>query len=478
MNLEHSKTKIICTLGPSSASEYKLVKMIEAGMDCARLNLSHGTHADHKKMILNIKRASKIKGEPTAIILDLQGPKIRTGKIKNGKTFLSSGKELIITTENYLGDDKKISTSYKNLPKDVKVGETILINDGLIKLQVKSKSKKEIKTQIIFGGELTDNKGINLPTANVSAKSCTEKDLIDLEFGIKNEVDFVALSFVRNANDIKYLRSQIVKRIEKGRRLPIIAKIEKQEAIKNIDEIISEADAIMIARGDLGVECELEEVPIFQKEICRKCKRAGKPVIIATQMLESMIENPRPTRAEASDVANAVIDGADAVMLSGETSVGKHVPFVIEIMDSIVRKTEKIISNKEINLVKNLNGNLSIMCSIGQAACVLANQVGAKAIVTITHSGETAKVISRYRPTAKIIAATSRHRIQRRLNLFWGVRSIQVPSFNNSDASFPIICKELIKHKIVTSGDKIVITAGIPLHGRGNTNMLKVQVVE
>ena len=478
MNLNHSKTKIICTLGPASSDLNTLVKMIESGMDCARLNLSHGTHEEHKKMISLVRKASKIKKEPTAIILDLQGPKIRTGKIKNGKTFLTPGKELIISVIDCLGDNKKISTTYKNLPKDVKIGDIILINDGLIKLKVKSKSATQIKTEIIFGGELSNNKGINLPTAKVSTRSCTEKDLIDLEFGIKNEVDFVALSFVRSANDIKYLRSQIIKKIEKGRRLPIIAKIEKQEALNNIDEIIAEADAIMIARGDLGVECELEEVPLAQKMICKKCAKAGKPVIIATQMLESMIENPRPTRAEANDVANAVLDGADAVMLSGETSVGKHVPTVIKIMDTIVKRTEKSSLDRIFSLHDKQENPISIMRSIGNSACVLAKQVGAKAIIPITHSGETAKVIARYRPEAYIIAATSRPRIQRRLNLYWGVRSILVPSFNNTDATFPIICNALLKNNLVSRGDKIVVTAGLPLHGRGNTNMLKVQVVE
>ncbi|MEK7818278.1 MAG: pyruvate kinase [Bacteroidota bacterium] len=478
MNSRFSKTRIICTLGPSSSSVENIVKMINAGMDCARLNFSHSSHAEHKKMINAVRKASKITKEPIAIIQDLQGPKIRTGKLKEAKVFLIPGNIFTITIDDILGDAKRVSTTYKKLPHDVKVGDVILINDGLIKLIVKSKTKRDVVTEIIFGGELSNNKGINLPEINISSPSCTEKDLKDLSFGVANGVDYVALSFVRNANDIKFLRKQIIKRIEKTRRLPIIAKIEKQEALKNIDEIIAEADAIMIARGDLGVECELEDVPMLQKMICEKAFKYGKPVIIATQMLESMIENPRPTRAEANDVANAVLDGADAVMLSGETSVGKHVPEVVRIMDSIVRRAEENSKDRVFEFASNLDSDFSTIESIGQAACVLAKQVGAKVIVPITHSGATAQIISRYRPTARIIAATSRIRIQCRLNLFWGIRSILVPPLTDSDSSFPIICKLLLKNKYLVKGDKIVVTAGLPLHGRGKTNMLKVQEVE
>ena len=345
----------------------------------------------------------------------------------------------------------------------------------LIKFKVIGCTEKDVITEVIHGGILKERKGINLPGVKLNVPAFTEKDLKDLEFGIQNDLDYVALSFVRTAEDIRQLKKFIVSKIDKGRKLPIIAKIEKIEALKNIDEIIKEADGIMVARGDLGVECELQEVPIAQKMICKKANEAGKPVIIATQMLESMIENPRPTRAEANDVANAVLDGADAVMLSGETSVGKFPIETIKIMESVVRRAEKVLIEKY-NLDDHLiESEFSTSKAIGISACILAKQIGASAIVVVTYSGDTACIISRYRPSIKIIAITDRERIMKRLNLYWGVRSISINKIKDTDKTLDKIIELLLKQKFVSKGDKVVITAGIPLLKRGSTNMVKVE---
>ena len=328
---KYGRTKIVCTLGPASSSIETLVKMIEAGMDVARLNFSHGSHEDHLEMMNRVRQAAVITGEPVAILLDLQGPKIRTGKLKEPME-LKNGERLIITIDEMLGENHKVSTTYQHLPKDVKPGDTILMDDGLLQFKVLSSSEREVVTEVVYGGILKSNKGINLPGISVSTPSLTEKDKEDLLFGIAHDIDYVALSFVRSAQDVVQLREFIIAHIDQRKKLPIISKIEKDEALKNIDAIIAESDGLMVARGDLGVECKMEEVPLAQKMIARKANAAGKPVIIATQMLESMIENPRPTRAEANDVANAVLDGADAVMLSGETSVGKYPIIVVKTM--------------------------------------------------------------------------------------------------------------------------------------------------
>jgi pyruvate kinase len=473
----YGKTKIVCTLGPSSSTIDVIEKMIHAGMDVVRLNFSHGTHEEHRAAMKAVREAAERAGEPIAILQDLQGPKIRTGKLASPEVRLVDGAKFIITINEMAGNAERVSTTYQNLPKDVKPGDTILMDDGLLQLKVLSSTATDVVTEVVHGGILKEHKGINLPGVSVSAPSLTDKDIEDLEFGIANDIDYVALSFVRTGDDIRRLREFIIAKIDKGKKLPIIAKIEKREALDNIDEIIREADAIMVARGDLGVECATEDVPIAQKMICKKANAAGKPVIIATQMLESMIENPRPTRAEANDVANGVLDGADAVMLSGETSVGKYVVEVVRTMDLIIRRAEEEYRD-QLDLADEAGEKQAeVFKAIGRAACVLAKRIGAAAIVPITHSGETAKTIAKYRPYGKIIAVTDRERIRRRLNLVWGVRSILVPNIADTDTTLATIQQELLKSGYVNKGDYIVMTAGLPLLARGTTNMVKVEKI-
>ncbi|HTX19709.1 MAG TPA: pyruvate kinase [Bacteroidota bacterium] len=475
--IDYGKTKIVCTLGPASSSVEVLERMIRAGMDVARLNFSHGTHEEHLVVLKAVREAAARAGEPVAILQDLQGPKIRTGMLASKQVRLVDGAQFIITTEETPGDEHRVSTTYQNLPEDVKPGDTILMDDGLLQLKVLGTKGKDVLTEVVHGGILKEHKGINLPGVSVSAPSLTEKDIEDLEFGIANDIDYVALSFVRRAADVRRLKELIISKIDKRKKLPIIAKIEKGEAVENIDEIVAEADAIMVARGDLGVECPTEYVPIAQKLICKKANNAGKPVIIATQMLESMIENPRPTRAEANDVANAVLDGADAVMLSGETSVGKYVVEVVRTMDLIIRRSEVEYRDRLDLEDAFVTDQGSVFRALGRSACVLAKEIGAAAIVPITHSGDTAMTIAKYRPYGKIIAVTDRERIRRRLNLVWGVRSLLVPKIADTDTTFETIHTQLLGSEYVKKGDYIVLTAGIPLLARGTTNTVKVEKI-
>jgi pyruvate kinase len=475
---KYGRTKIVCTLGPACSTIEILVKMIEAGMDVARLNFSHGSHEDHLEMMNRVRQAAVITGEPVAILLDLQGPKIRTGKLKEPME-LKNGERLAITIDEMLGENHKVSTTYQHLPKDVKPGDTILMDDGLLQFKVLSSSEREVVTEVVYGGMLKSNKGINLPGVSVSAPSLTEKDKDDLLFGIAHDVDYVALSFVRSAQDVIQLREFIIAHIDKRKKLPIISKIEKDEALQNIDAIIAESDGLMVARGDLGVECRTEEVPLAQKMIARKANAAGKPVIIATQMLESMIENPRPTRAEANDVANAVLDGADAVMLSGETSVGKYPVIVVKTMDTIIRRVEEEAKDKLYLEDEVGNENDAVFKALGRSACVLAKQINAAAIICFSHSGSTVKAISRYRPQVQVIGVADRERVQRRLNLIWGVRSLLIKSFEvgETDTTIARVNVLLTELGYVKKGDYVVITAGIPLMAQNTTNMIKVEKI-
>jgi pyruvate kinase len=469
----YAKTKIVCTLGPASSSVETIEQMIRAGMNVARLNFSHGSHDDHLQMMSRVRQASANVGEPVAILQDLQGPKIRTGKLA-APVFLHDGDRFVITSDDIVGTAERVSTTYKHLPHDVKPGDTILMDDGLLQLKAVAINGTDVITEVVHGGLLKDHKGINLPGVAVSSPSMTEKDAADLLFGMANDIDYVALSFVRTAEDIRHLRKFISDAIG-TRRLPIIAKIEKPEALVDIDAIVAEADALMVARGDLGVECPTEDVPIAQKMICRKANAAGKPVIIATQMLESMIENPRPTRAEANDVANAVLDGADAVMLSGETSVGKYVVGVVQIMSSIIRKAEEGGHDTLHREAGVGDAQLGVFQALGRSATMLANNINAAAIVCVTHSGDMVKMIARYRPATPLIAVTDLDRVQRRLKLVWGVRSILINSIGDTDATFARIHEEIINSGAVQRGDYVVMTAGIPLLARNSTNMIKVE---
>ncbi len=475
----HGRTKTVCTLGPSTSNVEMLIQMIRSGMDVVRLNFSHGSHEDHKKTLEHVREAVNRTGEPLAVLQDLQGPKMRIGEIRVPFIQLLPGAQFDITTDSIAGDQKRVSTSYMNLTKDVHPGDRILLDDGNLHLRVKEIKGNDVVCEVIVGGTLSAHKGINLPGVSVSAPSFTPKDLADLEFGIANDIDYVALSFVRTAEDIRGLREVIIGLIAEGRYLPIIAKIEKPQAIANIDAIVAEADGIMIARGDLGVELPPEDVPILQKMIIAKCNRAGKPVIIATQMLESMINNPTPTRAEASDVANAVVDGGDAVMLSGETSVGKYPLEAVQIMDRIINKVEANHIGPGRALDSPHGFIESRLDALGRAACVLAEQMNASAIVTVTHTGHTARIISRYRPRPGIIAITDRVKILRRLQLIWGVRGMVIDTLTeDSDKALEKIQERLLQSGMIKRGEYIVMLAGQPFFARGSTNFIKVEKVD
>jgi pyruvate kinase len=474
---EFSKTKIICTIGPASKSVERLEELILAGMDVARLNFSHGTYEDHLEVIHNVREASKRTGENISILQDLCGPKIRTGKLKTKTVDLKENAKFTFTIDEIAGDENKVTTTYKELPVDVKSGDMILLDDGNLAVRVVSTTDKEVECTVVNGGVLKENKGMNLPGIKLSTPSLTEKDIEDLKFGLTNGIDYVALSFVRSADDLRNLREIIQRQTEF--KIPIIAKIEMKEAIDSIDAIIKESDAIMVARGDLGVEMMPEDVPILQKMIVRKCNEAGVPVIIATQMLESMIENPRPTRAEASDVANAVLDGADAVMLSAETSVGKYPVETVHTMDNIIRRAEKRV--RDHLGIKHVPSEMqeNVFDAVARAACVLARQVNATAIVPITHSGATAIRISKYRPESRIITVTSDSRVLRILNLVWGVRGVVVNDFiRDNDFAFRKIIDRLKKDGYVEHGDFVVFTAGLPLLAMGTTDTINVEQVD
>ncbi len=472
-----ARTKIVCTLGPACYSSHTISAMIHAGMDVARINFSHGTTTEHRRMLKLLHRSARSAGEPVSLILDLQGPKIRIGKLTTPTIELRPQGIITITTKELDGNENIISTTYRHLPKDVKKGNTILLDDGKIELRVSGVKGNNVLCRIVTGGTLSAHKGMNLPGVSVSAPSLSEKDKEDMMFAFKHDVDYVALSFVRRAHDIALLRDFIIENGPKGRKIPIIAKIEKVEAIANIDAILAETDAVMVARGDLGVELPTEDVPLLQKMIVRKCNELGKPVIIATQMLESMMNNPRPTRAETSDVANAVLDGADAVMLSGETSVGKYPVETVKMMDKIILKTEEQASRYE-TFDPDWIPSTHEYDPITRSACLLADYVHASAIVALTHSGSTAGHVAKFRPPARIIAVTDREKIMRRLNLIWGIRGLIVGNLKkDTDATFKLIQERLLRDGYVTPGETIVFLAGIPLFEGHPTNTIKVDKV-
>jgi len=469
-----NKTKIVATVGPSSSSKEMLRALIKEGVDVFRLNFSHGTHEDHLKVILNVRELNSELGTKIALLQDLQGPKIRVNEMEPNM-IIERGQDLIITTKEALGNNKIVSTSYKNLPKDCKVGDMILIDDGKIELKVKEVRNDEVLTEVVYGGLLKSRKGINLPFTKVSAPSLTEKDLKDLEFGLQNDVDWIALSFVRKAFDIQSMRAIIDSHNSPAR---IVAKIEKPEALSNIDEIIAETDGVMVARGDLGVEIWMEEVPMVQKMLVEKCNKAGKPVIVATQMMESMIENPRPTRAETNDVANAVMDGADALMLSAETASGKY---PLEVIRSMVRTVASVEKNPKIYYhFRNVDKNSPkyIHDNFVLAACKLAKDVGAKAIVGMTQSGYTAFQSSAYRPNANIFVFTSNASLLNKINLVWGSQGYYYDKTNSTDETISDVESTLKRDGHVKTGDIIIILASMPIHEKARTNTLKINVVK
>lgn len=467
------KTKIIATVGPACNTKEKLWELVQAGANIFRLNFSHGTHEQHLQVIKFIRELNKEKNANISILQDLQGPKIRTDEVENNGVELKEGAKIVITKETCLGTSSKISTSYKSLPTDVKIGDTILIDDGKIELKVLETNKTEVTAEIIYGGLLKSKKGINLPNTDVTEPSLTEKDKKDLMFGIENDLDWIALSFVRRAEDLADLKNIIR---QHGKDIKVVAKIEKPQAIQNIDAIIEETDAIMVARGDLGVEILMEEVPMIQKMIVQKCNKAGKPVIVATQMMESMISNPRPTRAETNDVANAIVDGADAVMLSAETASGQYPILTVKSMARICLSVEKqveYIYNKHVTDDTNTYSD-----SVIGTACDLANHTKAKAIIGLSQSGYSAYRIAAHRPKANIYIFTSNKQFVTVSNLIWGVRAFYYDKFTSTDETIEGIKNLLVKEGLLSKGDLYVTTASMPVTGKQHANMLKLSVVE
>lgn len=469
------KTKIICTIGPASEKPDVLKRLLEKGANVIRLNFSHGDHEEHGRRIKLIKEIRQTLGVSVAILIDTKGPEIRIGKFKGGQAELLEGQDFILTTKDIIGDATKVSISYKEIINDIRKGTKILLDDGLVELLVTDIGEDEIYCKVVNGGIVGNQKGVNIPGVSIGLPAITQKDIEDIKFGIAQEIDYIAASFVRKPSDVLEIRRVLEE--NKGDDIKIIAKIENQEGLENFDDIVKVADGIMIARGDLGVEIPTEEVPVVQKKIIRKCIESGKPVITATQMLDSMIRNPRPTRAEASDVANAIYDGTDAIMLSGETAVGKYPVEALLTMSRIAERVENSIDYKSAFKNKIVGKEVTVTNSISHATCVIAHDLGASAIVTATKSGYTARMVSKYRPASPIIATTTSERTYRELALIWGVLPYISPQMDNTDEMIQKSVQIATETEIVKSGDVIVITGGIPVGISGTTNLVKVHVV-
>lgn len=466
------RTKIVCTLGPACDAPGVLRQMICAGMDVARINFSHGDHADHARRIAEVRRIAQEEDKTLAILCDLQGPKLRVGDIAAGAVELTPDSTVTLTTRPVPGDTREINLPHPDLIADVQPDQRLLLDDGAIELRVESKTKTDLVCRVIVGGPLSSRKGVSAPGARLSLSSLTEKDRADALFAIEQQADYLALSFVRRAADVQELRTLLASH---GAHIPIVAKIEKAEALEAFDDILAASDAIMVARGDLGVETPAEQVPLHQKRILRACNRAGKPAITATQMLQSMIHNPRPTRAEASDIANAVLDGTDAVMLSGETAAGQYPVEAVKTMEKVATIAEEHLDCDE--WLRRVGEATSPSEAIARATVEIAVELGASAIITSTMSGHTARMVARYRPCVPILAATPDPSVSRRMALVWGVTPLLVPEYSSTDEMIEYTTRAARKAGVVESGDCVVITAGIPAGGEGRTNMLKVHVI-
>ncbi|MBQ7793410.1 MAG: pyruvate kinase [Clostridia bacterium] len=470
------KTKIICTMGPATDDDKVLRDLMIAGMDVARINFSHGTHEQAKERMDRIKRVREELDIPVAIMLDTKGPEIRLKKFKDGKATLTEGEKFTLYTYDVEGDSNGVSITYKDLPKDITVGTRLLIDDGLIEIEALSVKADKIICEVKSGGEVSDSKGVNVPNVSLSMPYMSQKDIDDIVFGIKEDVDFIAASFVRTADDVLQIRGLLEKHGASDIR--IISKIENGEGVENIDDIIKVSNGIMVARGDMGVEIPLEVLPVMQKRIIKKTYRAGKVVITATQMLDSMIRNPRPTRAETTDVANAIYDGTSAIMLSGETAIGKYPIETVKTMSTIAERTER-----DIDYVKRLNNvsvdisNTDVTNALSHATCTTAHDLGASAIIALTYGGTTAHMISKYRPKCPIIAPTICQKARRQLNLSWGVVPVMSEMRSNSDELFEHAVECARKTRIVKNGDLVVITGGAPIGVSGTTNIMKVHLV-
>ncbi|WP_010678397.1 pyruvate kinase [Bacillus timonensis] len=471
------KAKIVCTIGPASESIEKLVALVNAGMNVARLNFSHGDFEEHGARIKNIREASKITGKNIAILLDTKGPEIRTNTMENGAIELVEGSNITISMEEVIGTPEKFSITYPGLIEDVHPGSRILLDDGLIGLEVVeiNQQKREILTKVLNSGTLKNKKGVNVPGVSVNLPGITEKDAKDIVFGIQQDVDYIAASFVRRASDVLEIRELLEE--NNGDAIQIIPKIENQEGVDNIDEILEVSDGLMVARGDLGVEIPAEEVPLVQKELIKKCNALGKPVITATQMLDSMQRNPRPTRAEASDVANAIFDGTDAIMLSGETAAGSYPVEAVQTMHNIASRAEQALVHREILSQRSKISGTTITDAIGQSVAHTALNLDASAIVTPTESGHTARMISKYRPKAPIIAVTANESTTRKLSLVWGVYPQTGTVAKSTDEMLDNSVDVALNTGIVKPGDLVVITAGVPVGECGTTNIMKIHVV-
>ena len=478
MKLYYNRTKIVATMGPASAKKDVLLAMIKAGVNVCRLNFSHGRPEDHKAVIDIIREINEQYKTNVGILADLQGPKIRIGLVKDGGIHLVNGTHIKITTQECIGNDEQIYITYDTFPQDVQANEIILLDDGKLQLRVIETNKKDtVICEVVHGGILTSRKGVNLPNTKVSIPSLTEEDLINLQFALKYDVEWIGLSFVRTGQDIIELKHIIA---QSGKAAKVIAKVEKPEAIDNIDEIIAATDGVMVARGDLGVEMPLEEVPLLQKMIATKCRAASKPVIVATQMLESMITTPRPTRAEVNDVANSVLDGADAVMLSGETSVGEFPVIVIETMAKIVRNVEEFgysFNTAKVNDTDPASPDY-LSNAVCESAVHLAQHTNAVGIVSMTTSGYTAFQISSHRPQASTYIFTSNRQLLNALSLVWGVRAFFYDKLESTDQTISDVNGILKSEDLIKAGDVVINTAAVPIIKQGKTNMLKVSIVE
>ncbi|MBD3291279.1 MAG: pyruvate kinase [Armatimonadia bacterium] len=470
-------TKIVCTLGPATDTEEMIAALADAGMDVVRLNFSHGDHNTHSKVIRRVRKVARENDCEIAILADLQGPKIRVGKLVDGDpVILNSGDNVIIDVEAEKGDAHRLSTTYPELAHDVRSGERILINDGLVELRVLRTTDTTVVCDIVYGGPVREHAGINLPGARISAPTMTDKDLRDLQFAVEQGADYIALSFVRSAEDIRKVKRAIA---DLGAETPVVGKLEKPEALEELEEIVSVSDVIMVARGDLGVETSAGKVPVLQKRIIVECSRQRVPVITATQMLESMTNNPRPTRAEASDVANAVFDGTDALMLSGETAIGKYPAETVKTMRTIATIAEKELRRSDATAAAPLVGMdfLDFADSVARAAADTADILNAEVIVAFTQSGSTARLVSKCRPRMPIIAATPLPETARRCSLYWAVQPLLIEPVNDTDEMITNVDVQLRGLEICKEGDVIIITAGTPIGRRGTTNTMKVHVI-
>jgi pyruvate kinase len=466
------KAKIVCTIGPASASPEMIDDLLRLGMDVARLNFSHGTHAQHARVVEAVRRASGRHEKTVAILADLSGPKIRTGALEGGKPVtLRAGQHFTITAAKRVGGADGVSTTYNRLPREVRKGDRILLADGLIELRVLGVRGAEVRCRVVNGGELGEKKGINLPGVKMKVGSLTPKDRKDLAFALGLGADYVALSFVRSAKDVRAAKAAIARA---GKNTPVIAKLEKPEAIENLEEILDVADGVMVARGDLGVEMSPEKVPIVQKRIIARAREHRIPVITATQMLESMTQNPRPTRAEASDVANAILDGSDAVMLSAETASGRFPRETVAMMDRIIREAERVVQETPHHRQQE---RLSVAETVSEAVCHAANELHMKVIAVFTETGSTARLISRYRPGPPIIAFSPMQGTRRKLSLLWGVVPRTILYMRDIDSLAALAEQRLLEEKLVSPGDIVGIVAGTPLGTKGTTNFMKLHVV-